>query len=548
LANYRAIGAIFYLGAVPKSALVNLTQIPLVLYPHLAAQYGDVDAVRAISQAMTEVFGELREGHSFSPEKQAMMDELVKLGKIDQSLATELAALAEGSFFQRGTNFFWQTSDKTALRIFKAQEYAMMLFQAAEKINRRVTAVSIFDLERKRNPGASVADITKKAKLSIDRTMFEYARYDRPKLFRGKKSVLFLFKTFMLKMGYFVGTDPGKWRYMLMMLLFAGYQGLPGMENILDVLDYIITTFKEKAGLKNPYTDLRNEGRNLIGEINDRTVGWGPMADVAAHGVSRYLGPFDISGSLSMGKFLPGTQYLNRTMPLRDKLIGAGLETAGALINIPLSTTNAVDSSDPSVWKQTERFMPNAVKNLSKSIRWATQGYETNYMGQPLTVPAEGGGRAPVRFDSPRGYVEIAGQALGFAPRRINEVREAEWAARIAVEYYKGRQAIILREYYNAHETKDEEMKDAVNERIKVYNESVPFPSMKITYKVRKASREAKDRTRNRIEKGKYPEKKYNKLYQEVIQDFRYSDPAETPPEEEGLSYLPSLGVDTQSQ
>jgi len=55
LALLRAAGFVLYLGYVPKSAFVNLTQMPLVTYPYLASRYSDTDAIAALTTAMRDV-------------------------------------------------------------------------------------------------------------------------------------------------------------------------------------------------------------------------------------------------------------------------------------------------------------------------------------------------------------------------------------------------------------------------------------------------------------------------------------------------------------
>ena len=51
LAALRGVGFVMYLGFNIKSTVVNLVQIPQVVYPFLAARHGDVAAVRALTKA-----------------------------------------------------------------------------------------------------------------------------------------------------------------------------------------------------------------------------------------------------------------------------------------------------------------------------------------------------------------------------------------------------------------------------------------------------------------------------------------------------------------
>lgn len=472
LANLRSLGFLYYLGFNPKSAIVNLTQVPLVAYPHLAAKYGDVQAIASLSSAMAKVGNVFRGKARYSALEQGMLDELVRRGILDQSSATELGAVSEGSQLQRLTAGRFVGNERVAAGIRQLAEWGSWMFQAAEKLNRRVVGLSAYDLAVK--SGMNHLQAIDAAHEAIIDTQYEYARYNRPQLMRGKKSALFLFWQYMSNTLYFIGNDPGRWRYLAMVLAAAGFSGLPGADNAMDLFDYFATKIKEKTGWKDPKVSSRVELRNLMQIINEMPyVDWfiPDNPNVAMHGLSSNLGGFDISGSLSMGRLLPGTEALStETDP--DKAVSQSLQNvSGALGSIVFSLYHALGSDEPGTWRQYERVMPSVVRGASRAARYATEGKETDT-----------GGATVVKFD-PTNWndrILIAGQALGFPLTKVNTEREKNFLSRDVVNYYSARRGTLFAEYAWALQQGGEEVA-AARKAITDYNEVVPHPGLRIT-------------------------------------------------------------------
>ena len=70
-------------------------------------------------------------------------------------------------------------------------------------------------------------------------TQYHYADYARPKFMRGKLGTLFTFFMFMQQTLYFAARQPGRGRYMLVMLAAGGLMGLPGSEDLLAISKYL---------------------------------------------------------------------------------------------------------------------------------------------------------------------------------------------------------------------------------------------------------------------------------------------------------------------
>ena len=520
LANLRSLGFLYYLGFNPKSALVNLTQVPLIAYPHLAAKYGDVSAIASLSKAMTKVGAVYKGKARYSAEEQVMLDELTRRQILDQSSATELGAVSEGSNLQRLTAGRFIGNEKAAASIRQFAEWGSLMFQAAEKLNRRVVAVSAYDLARKN--GASQSEAINAAHQAVIDTQYEYARYNRPEMMRGKKSALFLFWQYMTNTMYFIGNDPGRWRYLAMMLAAAGMQGLPGAENAMDIYDFFATKIKERTGWKDPKTSARLELRELIRNLNEM-----PYVDmfipndpnIAMHGLSSNLGGFDISGSLSMGQMIPGTEVLS-TEQDADKAVSQSLQNvSGALGNVAFNIYHALGSNEPNTWRTYERLMPSIIKDASRAYRYATTGKETDTSGATIA-----------EFD-PTNWndrILIAGQAAGFPLTKVNTEREKQFLSRDVVNYYAARRTTLFAEYQWALNEGDGEAISAVRDSIQKYNDSVPHPALRITGTDLQRAIQQRQRTKRRKEVGIPVENRQLPLYRGMEERF---EPA---PEKEG--------------
>ncbi len=269
-------------------------------------------------------------------------------------------------------------------------------------------------------------------------------------------------------------------RLWMTLLLAGGLQGLPFAENILDLLDFVGTQTKERLGLKDPRVDLRNDLRELATEITDRP-------DLIMHGLSRYygLGPFhllnmfeipvpnvDISGSISAGRVLPGTDDL--LSPERDASAKLGRTMAdvfGPVAAIPYQVWRASLDTNPDTWKVWERTLPVAFKNLSSAARRSQRGEETFRGGGTLA-----------QFDAhdPVHRAENLAQAFGFATTRVNQRYESDFSIENMKRYWALRRAMVMENVAYARMAGDPEaIKDAWDALHK-FNESVPSPTLRI--------------------------------------------------------------------
>lgn len=517
LANLRALGFLWYLGFSVKSAVVNLTQVPLVTYPYLAARYGDLGAVKELTKAYKDASMYWAKPETLTSDEHAMLDELKESGIIDESLATELAGASEGSVLQRLAPGRFAGSEAVARWIRHGADWGAWMFQSAEKVNRRVTALAAYRLGLQRTQGHTAA--TAGAKAAVESTQYEYARFNRPRFMQGKKSAFFLFWQYMQNTVYFSLRDPGRSRFYLMLFALAGLSGLPFAEDMLNLFDYVATKSKKILGMKEPKTEARLWIRNFVKEL-------GASPDLIMHGLSRstfgmaqvgeMLGipipGVDISGSLSMGRVIPGMETLTATEgSFKSNFVQGATEAGGAMVAIPVAMMQALSDDNPDTWKRLERTAPTALKGLSKAVRLGVREEETLPSGANL---------ADFDWENALQRAELVAQALNFPTTRVNVEREKQFISREIVAYYEMRRRMLMDDFDFMKRSGDEGGAAAALEIIRKYNNTVPDARMKISLKSLSRSRSRRERRRASEERGVGASRQTRKTFEAVSEAF----------------------------
>ena len=500
-ANLRALGFLWYLGGIPKSALINGTQPFIVTLPYLSKRYTEVGAVRAMGNAIAKAT-KVSEWSSRTPQEIAMIEELTRRGVVEESFAQELAANAAGSQLER----FTPGNESNAILRFEADprvgrairattDKLAWMFHKMEVKNREITAYAAYELAT--NAGMNHAQAVNEAHEAVSRTQIEYSRFNRPEIMRGKKSVLFLFMQYLSNMMWFIGTDPSKWRVLGMIFLLAGLEGIPGMGNAMDLYDAIVTHFKKKIGAKEPKTQIRRMTREFVEDlwanppreveklISSLNVSPHDAARMFTRGLTSDIGGFDVSGSLSLGRLGPlsaVTEPLARSTT-GDRAIVDSLQTgAGAVAAIPFSIAEAVMSNNPDKWRTYSKAMPASLKNLSDAERWRQRGEILNARGVQVKA-----------IDPEEDWPLLVGKAMGFQPAEPTEKRMRQFEAKDEETFYGAwRQILMDRWNWEQDREGNAEGVKAVNMAIDDFNRRLPRllrPTMMITVPTKSRSR-----------------------------------------------------------
>lgn len=506
-AAFRSVAFMWYLGFNIKSAVVNFSQIPMVTYAHLGAQFGDVSTMKALTKNMNQMKNLFRSNaktiQGMTPQQAKMMEEALADGLIDESFAAELAGLAEGSNLHKSmTKNRWR---KLGLQF---NHYGAYLFQAVEKLNRRVAFTASLDLaagvDLATHPYAKevaarsqlkIQELVNKgwtadealryamARDAVDQTQFNYSKFAQPRMMEGRKNAFLTFFMFVQNMLWFLQNNPGMTRYLLVLLVFAGIKGLP----FQDDMEQLVEGVAARLGYN---LDLEREVR----EFTQATFGDAVNPDLLLRGISRQgfglktigdmtglpLPGMDLSGSLSMGspvhvispmvqaagKLLKGQDY-------EDVMAGFTADSVGPAFGIPLEMIKAIAANDlpwndPKRW---EAASPSALRNLMRAGRYATEGEERTRTGATL-----------VEFDKNdmEAWMEIVAQAAGFTNTRVSRAWDKAGMLREAEMFWAGRRGGLYAQYYRAKSYNDKDGLEAVMKAVERYNKSVPFSQMRI--------------------------------------------------------------------
>lgn len=539
-AALRSAGFLWYLGFMPKSAFVNLTQVPLVTYPYLASRYGDAKTVKYLTSAMKDISRSWKTAKGIETALDDAIQRGIEGGFLNESLATELAGISEGSNLSRLIPGTGTRNERGARMLRKAAYWGAFLFQKAEGINRFQSYAAAWRLSVDEQLGQAYSDKGRQAALdkmndmerealldkafrdgraAVEQTQYEYARWARPEFMRGRKSVIFLFWQYMQNTLYFAARDPGRVRFLLMLTAMAGLGGVPFAEDLMDVIDAVATKMKATLGYKNPKVDVRNDIRAFAKELNLNP-------DLVMHGLSResfgiphvteMMGiPFpraDLSGSLSLGRIVPGVEPLfGREGKVSDRFLEGAEDVGGAFVSIPLAVMRSLADDNPDTFKRWERSLPSALRSISRASRFARDGEEKTRQGATIA-----------RFDvkDPEQLAEIVIQGLGAAPSRINQERELRWTQQEHARYYQTRRTMIMMQFDYARQSRDPEAIADARRALRSYNLTVPHPALRIRAKDLRTSVKNRQRTRALQERNLPSSRKERGLFRQIEENF----------------------------
>jgi hypothetical protein len=500
---FRMWVSLWYLWGVPKSALMNLSSVPVMAYPYLAARFGDTKATAALIAGLKDAGLTIRDpaGARLSPDDHWALEQALLDGTTDQSFAAELAAVTDANALERMVPWSEWTQDSQAADsvrqvMWKGVWFGMLPFRGIEGINRRSTLLAAFRLSRE--AGRSLKEAYQDAKDAVDYTQNDYSPWNKPRFLEGKQSVALIFFSVVQNMAFFMyGGDRGWWRSLMVLAALGGLFALPGMENFIDVLNWAWRKFSGED------TDLRVEAHRLAKEITGHP-------ELALHGALHaqgYLG-WDTSGSVSLGRVIPGTEIIFGQGKFNDRFVQASAEVGGPAGSLVISALQAMaDDTSPSALQRWEKMLPAVLRNVYRSTSmWAGDAI-LDTQGRALVGDVT--------------TSEIAGQAMGFTPVRKTERQEVLGAQRDAAEFYRLRRENLLARLWKAKQAEDQDAENAAEDAIDVYNSKVPDKSLEISRGDIKDSMKSRAKTAKEVEEGIPREKKYRALYEDLETVFR---------------------------
>jgi hypothetical protein len=515
--SFKAGLVFFTLAYTPVSAVVNMSQTPMVTLPFLAAKFGPVTSARAISGAITKFQNYYRKGTitGMTGDDAKAMDYAIQTGRLDQTLAAELAAWGQGSNLGVGYG-----GGAIRRNMHGAVQKGMWMFSIAEKWNRRVAFMAARDLAlRQPNNKFAQEALTRYhdeyanmlksgftqeeasailvASHVVDQTQFMATPEARPRFMRGKLGTLFLYKRFI--QGLMFLTLNNKRDFMPWFIIVAmglgGLAGVPGYEDIKEIAKALGWMLFGKD------FDLDREVRKLVKEMTDEN--W--AADQILHGSSR-LG-FGVPWLLNMLGNAAGqsptvnmqtgqpqgpdlsASMSNTILPVKlGKLFGppigdpskafgeAAAEGLGVVGGLAYNMYKSVASKDePGDFKRWELAMPRAAKNLTHAYRAYSEGMERGSTGAAI-----------IRYDvrDPEHMAEIIALAGGFQPRRLTAKWEELREQSEVLKFYDVQRGMILQQWTAAVKAgKEPEEMEKMRLATQEFNANLPYEArgMKLT-------------------------------------------------------------------
>jgi hypothetical protein len=549
--KWKAFSTHYFLGFSPAAAFVNITQVPMVTAPYLTKLFG----VSAIGRIGKDSMASVRRAW-FDPSARGNQDfveahaELVARGKIDGGQASDLGMYADNNNMNRSF------AGSTAQKFWRgASTASMFMFGKVERFNREWTFETAYkaalenpnskhvqdirswygreinDL-RARRPGMSqqAAEATFVAIQAIDRTQFDYASWDRPPFMNNPViGTTMVFMNYVQQLLFHMGNSPGGKGTLLLMGLAYGLQGLPGAED----LDNIILAVGRKIfGVDwSPSKFLREK-------TNELTQG-GPLehtgADLLLNGFSRYgfgigllpegMGAprFDASASGSMGELVPGLSpamkaWGNSGGPQDESMRGAAevfKDAAGAGYGPGFAMWQLMNSAPGGdSWRKWEGVLPRAFKAVAKGYRYIEDGAATDARGNKI---------AKMDWNDPDDKWTIAAQFAGFTPTKVSQVYDRNALFYSEKAFYMARKNKIMIDIKTSMESGDPDRKKAILQDINNFNaelKSRKMESMAITKKTVSTSLRTKAKNAVKTEMGLPAQKMYQPLAKRADEMF----------------------------
>jgi len=501
-------------------ASLNLTQVPMISFPFLAAKFGgailgDARASKALVKAMANVTNFYRRGtyDNLSGFEMEALAYGIKTGRISETQAPELAGLAQGNtLLGLGNNRFTRGMNHLL-------EKSAWMFEMAEQFNRRVTYRAALDLAQKYPNSTAVKDALNKyqdeyqtllntyspaqasaivtAVHATEQTQYVYARYARPRFMRGKlPGTIFVFKHYLLSTLYLLGANKSDVlpRFILIMLALGGVQGLPGeqdFEDLLNILSKMIfgKDFKLSLAVREfivQHTDGTIPPDIILHGLARRGFGIPALLDAAGSivtgkpGRGLQAGPgqnvpapvVDMSTSVGMGNILPIQigKLVNSTDT--DKTIAEQTQRAsGAVFGLGFNLYKFLQDKDHALTdpKRWEKAIPRELASLSKAYRAYTEGRERSGAG----VAA---GSTVVNYDTrdPEQMAEILGIAAGYTPMRLSAKWDRIMAQVEAETKFKVERDSLLDQFSEAIQGQKKDERERVRKSIIEFNQNLP--------------------------------------------------------------------------
>ena len=500
-ANYKELekwfknanqGAFLYtIGFNVSSAIVNLSQIPLFVYPYLGAEYGLANAGKAISNAYRRVANSknsldnyfevingqyvLKKDLDVSPEEAQELKKFATLvevaqsrGQLTRSFMMDALGLDEAGRRKTGD---WRSLMNNTVAI------SAIPFNQAERLNRQVTLMAAYDLAlqdgklseeeaafkalrqtQETNGGAVLETAPRWAQQGLGRVALMYKSYG----IRMYTTMMQTSKEYLDNMFAPVEGETTQEREERLnakriarnkligvhasALLFAGVQGIP-LYGAFEVISNLFFLDDEEE-------DFDSIVRSYIGEQGFK-------------GAVNSLTGVDVATRIRLTGLLLNENRYNKDASLEESLFfyfgGPAFSTVKRI------EQGFKDASDGKVERSIENFLPPGIANIYKIVptpisgRLTREGYETR-RGDPIFDDVTGG--------------DLAGILFGFPPVEYTNTMEKNNIKKGIDTAVNKKKSKILKQYYVAARTGNTELMNKALKDLLAHNKRHPLSAI----------------------------------------------------------------------
>jgi len=455
------------------AAAVETAQVPTVVFPYLSERFGHVNSFSHLAKAAVDVGHWNTHGKGLDAQEVQLVERLMKEGTLDQGVVTDLVAQALSRY---GDSDLTNTLKEWG---GKALDLTVKPLRMTSKGSREAVAIAAYRLAKQKHPDLNFEELTNVSRHVVDSTMFDQSMANRAWITKNWQGVLTLFQGYTYNMANFgLQNKKAAMKYMALMLPLVGVGGMPMAEDMMDVVDAFGQTAKKLTGA-NGVTDTRLQLREMFD-----TEGLDP--DLMMHGKMRtgmgieeiyHLfanGPapeLDVSSRLSMGRMIPmGLPRLASTLASGtknpDELLGDTLKNGlGYQGTVASNFLSYLGSDSRGAWKELEKIMPRAVRNLSTGLRYAIENKEVDYQNIELV---------PFDPENPADLVHIAGTLLGMRPTKLSQRIEADMTKRRQYDIWETQRAALMVKFKKYYMEENKEQADKTLEDIRKFNSEAP--------------------------------------------------------------------------
>jgi hypothetical protein len=467
------------LGFNVSSAVVNMSQVPLVMVPYLGGKYGYPETMKALGAATKVFMGSGRkrmvkmtvptadgketieqtggfslDNYDFdakdTPPEVKQLKELSeiadKYGLLDRSMTSDMLDMNEKSS-----------------PLDRINAYSGLVFHHGERMNRQISLIMSYNLEIERmtkegekidaaarteaakraveiseimNGGASAGSAPLLAKNSLGKVLFMYKRY-------GVTMYYMMFKTAREAMK----SEDKKVRGAAMRQiagiyasagLMAGVQGLP----MFGIAAAVYNLFKG-----DDEDDFETAARKYLGEG-------------MFNGAVNYFTGTAVANRIGLSDLLiSGTGYKEQDNMILSFLQLVGGPAYGVADRLQQGAKLIMEGETE---RGLERMSPSAIANVMKGVRFGTEGANT-LRGDPITGEISTG--------------NVFAQAFGLAPAEYTRQLEINASAKNIEKRALKERTKLLRDYYVAARVGDSEaMSETIDDMLKYSNRHPGYP------------------------------------------------------------------------